>query len=109
MSEEIINSEIIELEKICVEWVRTKMSKNNAQMLVGKMGVFLDTFSLRFPHGFEIYSKNPFIKVNFNDGIEELEYYAASNLKQKDNEYFSNGIRHVSYALNGIVRDLQKQ
>ena len=107
MDTDLIKIEIKKLQEIRLEWARTKMSKMKAQELVSKIGVFEHTFSVNFPIAKEYYQTDPFVKVNFIDGKEELEHYSESNLKKKDDEYFRNGLKHIDQALSGMIKGLE--
>jgi hypothetical protein len=109
MNKDLIKNEINGLEIIRLQWSRTTMTKYSALELVGKIGNFEHTFSVNFPYAEKYYKSDPFVKVNFNDGKEELEYYCNSNLKRKDNEYFKNGVEHINRAMNGIIKGLDNE
>ncbi|MDO6470926.1 hypothetical protein [Maribacter sp. 1_MG-2023] len=109
METDLIHSEIKGLTKIRLEWSKTNMSKPKAQELVSKIGIFEHTFSVNFPIAKEYYQTDPFVKVNFLDGKEELEYYSDSDLKKKDDGYFREGKNHINLAINGLIKGLESK
>jgi len=109
MSKDLIKNEISSLNLIRLDWTRTKMKKFSALELVNRIDNFEHTFSVNFPYAEKYFKTDPFVKVDFYDAKEEIEYYSKSNLKFKDNQYFQNGIKHLNRAMNKIINGLAKQ
>jgi hypothetical protein len=100
--------EIEKLKKIKLEWLKTDMNKGQAQNLVSKIDNFIHTLPVNFPNSTKYYKKNLYAEINLTDGTSELESFAESNLKMKDNHYFNDGIRHIGYGIDKIIKDLEK-
>jgi hypothetical protein len=109
MSKDLIKNEISSLNLIRLDWTRTKMKKSSAFELVNRIDNFEHTFSVNFPYSEKYFKTDPFVKVDFYDAKEEIEYYSKGNLKFKDNQYFQNGIKHLNRAMNKIIDGLAKQ
>ena len=57
------------------------MTKFSAFELVSKIDNFEHTFPVNFPYAEKYFKTDPFVKVDFYDAKEEIEYYSKSNLK----------------------------
>ncbi len=107
MSPQKINSEIEKLQKIKKDWLRTYARKDSAHELLGKISIFNHTFFVQFPAASKFYNKNSDAEIYITDGIEDLEQYANSKLKQKDDKYFYSGIKNIERGLERLIHHLQ--
>ncbi len=104
-----IEKEISELKNLKSEWTKTRMNKSKAKDLVNKIYVFNQTFSVNFPNSVNHNHKNKYAEIHITDAVSELELYFQSRLKQKDNEYFHNGMKNLKWGIEKIISDLQRE
>lgn len=109
MASEEINSEIEKLQNIKNDWSRTYIGKDNAHELLRQISRFNHTFSVQFPNASMFYYRNSESEIYVSDGIESLEQYANSKLKQKDDKYFYSGIRNIEMGLELLIYLLQRE
>lgn len=109
MGTENIISEIEELNRIKSKWSHTFMDKPRARDLLLSIRNFNHTFSADFPNAVKHYKRNSSAEINITDGIEELEKYANSNLKKKDDHYFDDGLRHLTNGIQKIIASLENE
>lgn len=104
---EEINNEIKQLKTVLTKIATTKISKQSASDLSSLMRIFNHTFTVRFPISIKHYEKNCSNEIDVTDGLEDIEQYSESKLKQKDDHYFWNGKEKLSNGIKGIIRDLE--
>ncbi|WP_282051442.1 hypothetical protein [Maribacter aquivivus] len=109
MKKDLIKVEINGLKDIRLDWSRTRMSKSKAQELFSKIGIFEHTFSVNYPNTKKYYQTDSFVRLKFMDGKDDIEYYANSNLKKKDDEYFRNGLKNLDQAIKGLIQGLDEK
>lgn len=109
MEKESIQSEINELEKIRSKWSFTSMNKTRTSDLLSKINIFNHTFSLEFPNATKYYKRNSPAAILISDGISELKMFAESNLKKKDDHYFHEGLKNVTYGIKRIIISLENE
>ncbi len=104
---EQINNEIKQLKAVLSKIDTTRISKQNASDLRSFIGTFNHMFSVNHPLSVNHYRRNQFNEINVTDGLEDLERYSASKLKQKDDHYFWDGKERLSNGIKGIIRNLE--
>jgi hypothetical protein len=104
---EQIQNEIKQLKVVLSNISKTIISKQNASDLHQKMEVFNHTFAVKFPLSVNYYRKNQTNEINVTDGMESLETYSKSKLKQKDDYYFITGKDKLKMGIEGIIRYLE--
>jgi hypothetical protein len=109
MEKENIQSEINELEKIRSKWSYTSMNKAKTNDLLSTISIFNHTFSLEFPNAIKYYKRNSPAEILISDGISELKMFADSNLKKKDDHYFHEGLKNVTYGIKRIIMSLENE
>ena len=109
MDKGALHKEIVELQKISSQWSRTRVNKNEANDLITNIEIFDHTFSVDFPNSVEYYRRNGFAEKHIKDAIFELKSFAKSNLKQKDNHFFYEGMQHLKRGIENLTRNLQKE
>lgn len=103
-----INSEIEQLQNIKKDWLRTYIRKDSAHELLRKISSFNHTFSVQFPNASKYYYQNSDAEIYITDGKEEIEQYAFSKLKQKDDKYFYSGIKNLEMGFDLLIHFLQR-
>lgn len=109
MTTNIIENEINELRKIKQTWSRTRIDKSLVRDLVTSIGLFEHTFSVKFPNAEKYFLKNKIAEIAITDGKSELDYFANSKLKVKDNHYFYAGINNITRGIQTIISSLEKE
>lgn len=109
MKKENIENEITELKKIKYKWSRTSQNRSQAHNLISEIGNFNHTFSVEFPNSVKHYRQNRYAEIHITDGISDLNQYAKSNLKQKDNSYFFQGLQNIDRGIAKIIMDLENE
>jgi hypothetical protein len=105
MNEE--NKEIFELELLKKECELTNCEKFAANKLLSKIKIFNHTFNNNFNLAKKFYTLNSSAEIDISDGIEDLETYAKSKLKVKDDKYFYRGLNKLRDGLQTLIFNLK--
>ncbi|MEX2566477.1 MAG: hypothetical protein WD431_11085, partial [Cyclobacteriaceae bacterium] len=109
MKNQQIETEIEKLKKISRDWHRTRQDKNSAHILLRSISRFNQSFRSEFPSLCDYYVRNSPAEVYITDGIENLEIYANSQLKRKDNDKFEKGLGDVIEGIDMLILKLEEQ
>ena len=99
--------EIDELERTKRAWSRTRKDKQAVRDLLSSIGVFNHVFTARFTLAQSYYNRNDLAEIEITDGINDLEHYAESKLKQKDDRYYYSGMSHIQRRIDTIINRLK--
>lgn len=109
MEKENIENEIKELGKLANQWSNTPKLKSKAHNLISDIQIFKHTFSVNFPNSVKYFKRNSSAEINFTDGISELKKYSDSKLKVKDDVFFNEGIKNITYGIQNIITELKME
>lgn len=103
-----ITEELKTLKELIYKIKSTKLDKTEARDLKFIITRFNESFSINFPASKSYYIKNRLNEVNISDGLDDLDKYISSNLKQKDNHYFYSGVNKIKNGITDIIEKLGK-
>lgn len=100
--------QIEKLESIIKNIKRYRISKSNAHEILRTLSTFNHTFSKEFSLIADSCNENSDGEIHISDGISDLENYAYSKLKVKDDKYFYSGIKQVTKGLEYLLYELNQ-
>ncbi|MBE7630494.1 hypothetical protein [Tenacibaculum piscium] len=104
-----IEKEITKLKNLKSKFSLRYADKSDARKLLREINDFNHLFTSEYIHAQPFYENNTFSKTDVNDGINDLEYYIKSKLKQKDDKYCIRGSDRINSGIGHIITSLERE
>ena len=102
-----IEKEITKLKTFKSKFNLKHADKSDARKLLSEINTFNRLFKSEYTYAQPFYSKSTYAKTDIDDGIEDLERYIESKLKEKDDKYCVRGFEKIYSSLNSIISSLE--
>ncbi|MCG8828975.1 hypothetical protein G1J88_11345 [Tenacibaculum dicentrarchi] len=102
-----IEREITKLKNLKSKFSLRYADKSDARKLLREISDFNHLFTSEYIHAQPFYENNTFSKTDVNDGINDLEYYIKSKLK--NDKYCIRGSDRINSGIGHIITSLEKK
>jgi hypothetical protein len=107
MEKEEIEKEINKLKNFQRKFNLSYADKKDARKLISEITKFNHLFTSEYIHAQPFYRKNMFAEIDITDGINDLNSYLESKIKEKDDNYCIRGSERINSGIGHIISSLE--